>query len=277
MDTIMRRWLNFMVEGAACAATLDLPEGAAHPHGLLIVSGGNEIRTGAHRGMARLAAAVAAAGHPVWRFDRRGVGDSEGENGGFEASAADTTAAAKAFRAACPAMTRVTALGNCDAASALALHHRGSAIDGLLLANPWLIDAPGDAGQAIALPPAAAIRARYAARLRDPAQWLRLLSGGVDLGKLLRGLRSAQGAPTPGPLAMRLAGAMGGAAVPVTVLLAAKDGTAQAFAAAWRDAAFAEARNKARVATVDSASHGFADDVARAWLEAQVLAALRAS
>ena len=49
----MRRWLSFAVEGADCAATID---DAAGTHGLLIVSGGNETRAGAHRGMARLAA-----------------------------------------------------------------------------------------------------------------------------------------------------------------------------------------------------------------------------
>ncbi len=46
--------------------------------GLLIVSGGNEVRAGAFAGQARLAAEIAAAGHPVFRFDRRGVGDSTG-------------------------------------------------------------------------------------------------------------------------------------------------------------------------------------------------------
>ena len=48
----MRRTLSFAVNGATCAATLDEAPGQ---HGLLIVSGGNEIRSGAHRGMARLA------------------------------------------------------------------------------------------------------------------------------------------------------------------------------------------------------------------------------
>lgn len=274
----MRRWLSFPVEGAACAATLDE---AAGSHGLLIVSGGNEIRSGAHRGMARLAAAVAQAGHPVLRFDRRGVGDSEGENRGFEQSGDDIAAALALFRTECPHLTHVTAFGNCDAAAALLLHRRGDGADALLLANPWTIDpadeADGDATAGDALPPPAAIRARYAAKLKDPREWLRLLRGGVDLRKLVRGLRTASAAPSATGLVAALAAGLERADCPVTVLLAAQDGTAQAFAAAWASATFASVRDKVVIETTDSASHGFADAEARAWLEAKVLAALRSA
>ena len=62
------------------AATLDSAPGTT---GLLMVSGGNEIRAGAFNGQSRLAAEIAAAGFPVFRFDRRGIGDSEGTNRGF--------------------------------------------------------------------------------------------------------------------------------------------------------------------------------------------------
>src|SRR3546814_2562851 len=48
-----------------------------------------------------------------------------------------------------------------------------------------------------ALPPAAAIRARYLARLRDPESLLRLLKGEVDLRKLLRGLSALGRKKTP--------------------------------------------------------------------------------
>ena len=267
----MRRWLSFDVEGAVCAATLDE---AAGTHGLLIVSGGNEVRSGAHRGMARLAAAVAAAGHPVLRFDRRGVGDSEASNRGFEHEGEDIAAALALFRRECPHLSRVTAFGNCDAAAALLLHHRAGGPDALLLANPWTIDTPDDAGEADALPPPAAIRARYAAKLKDPREWWRLLRGGVDLGKLVKGLRSASTAPVATGLVGQLAGALAQIDCPVTVLLASRDGTAQAFAAAWGSAAFAGVRRKAVVEVIDSGSHGFADAEARTWLEARGLGAL---
>src|SRR3546814_5025865 len=82
--------------------------------GLLIVSGGNELRSGAHRGMAKLAARLARDGFPVFRFDRRGVGDSEGENGGFLSSGPDIAEAVAAFLRASPGLRRIVALGNCD-------------------------------------------------------------------------------------------------------------------------------------------------------------------
>ena len=253
------------------AVTLDEAPGKA---GLLIVSGGNEIRSGAHRGMARLAAAVAAAGYPVLRFDRRGVGDSEGENRGFEHSGEDIAAALALFREICPHLTRVTAFGNCDAATALLLHHRRGGPDALLLANPWTIDAPLGEGEANALPPPAAIRARYIAKLKDPREWVRLLRGGVDLRKLVRGLRSARRTAPASNLAERLRQAMGWIDVPISVLIAARDTTATAFMAHWQTT-FRNECDNIWLQSLDSASHGFADVEARTWLEKRMLEALR--
>src|SRR3546814_21064468 len=57
-------------------------------------------------------------------------------------------------------------------------------LDALILANPWTYEgSEDDESDAPALPPAAAIRARYLARLRDPTSLLRLLKGEVDLKK----------------------------------------------------------------------------------------------
>src|SRR3546814_2203618 len=136
MGQDMRHQLNFGCEGAALAASVDDARGS---NGLLIVSGGNGIRSGAHRGMAMLAQRVAAAGHPVFRFDRRGIGDSEGANGGFESSGPDIVAAIAAFREAAPHVARVIGFGNCDAASALLLP-QPLVLDGLTVANPWTSD-----------------------------------------------------------------------------------------------------------------------------------------
>ncbi|MEQ8312066.1 MAG: hydrolase 1, exosortase A system-associated [Sphingopyxis sp.] len=228
----MRHQLNFACEGATLAASLDNAPGAA---GLLIVSGGNEIRSGAHRGMAMLAARVAAAGYPVFRFDRRGIGDSEGANGGFEGSGADIAAAVAAFRNAAPQLARIVAFGNCDAASALLLH-QPLPVDALILANPWTYEAAAEAApeDEPALPPAAAIRARYLSRLTDPKSLLRLLRGEVDFAKLRRGLsalRQPKSAAPPGSLAARIDEAAARVTIPATLLLATGDRTAQAFVA----------------------------------------------
>lgn len=264
----MRTALTFACDGVRLAATLDAAAGTT---GLLIVSGGNEIRCGAHRGMAMLAARMAAAGYPVLRFDRRGIGDSEGENGGFESSRDDIVAALGAFRAACPAVSRVVAFGNCDAASALALH-QPLAVDALVLANPWTIAT--DAGDDTrALPPAAAIRARYWQRLRDPASLMRLLRGQIDMGKLASGVAAlAGGTPPPTDLADRVVKAIAAAPQPVAVLLARGDRTAQAFAADWSGVDEA-VRMRVAVHELASASHSFVGDDGD-WLAQQILTAL---
>ena len=100
------------------AGTLDTAPGTS---GLLIVSGGNELRSGAFSGQSQLAAKIAKAGFPVFRFDRRGIGDSEGENRGYQKSSKDIRSAIEAFRAIAPQVDRVVGFGNCDAASALML------------------------------------------------------------------------------------------------------------------------------------------------------------
>lgn len=263
----MRHQLSVPCDGAALAASLDEAPGTT---GLLIISGGNEVRSGAHRGMAALAARVAAAGHPVFRFDRRGVGDSEGINGGFEASGPDIAAAITAFRQAAPQVIRIVAFGNCDAASALLLH-QPLALDALILANPWTYEGDDDstAGEP-ALPPAPAIRARYAARLSDPESLLRLLKGQIDLGKLARGLWALGRPKAPaasGGLAAQVDAAMAGLTCPAIILLATGDRTAQAFIDNCRP-------GDIPIEQLDSPSHSFAGADAE-WLTDRILAALR--
>lgn len=269
MGARVRSLIAFPCAGETLAGTLDAAPGAT---GLLIVSGGNELRMGAHRGMALLAAEIATAGHPVFRFDRRGIGDSTGENRGFERSADDIAAAAAAFRAAQPQLTRLIGFGNCDAATALALFHRHAGLDALVLANPWVVEPQGD------LPPPAAIRAHYAERLRDPQQWLRLLRGGVNIGKLFKGLKSVSAKPDEGSsaLSIRFTEALKSSAVPATILLARGDNTAIAFHDAWvkLDPAM---RPAAPIETCDTDSHSFARAADKAWLKKRLVEALRDS
>jgi exosortase A-associated hydrolase 1 len=246
----MRRLLSFPCEGATLAATLDEASGNA---GLLIISGGNEIRIGAHRGMAKLAGDVAAAGYPVFRFDRRGIGDSEGENGEFRSSAPDIAAAITAFRAVCPRVTRVIAFGNCDAASALLLH-RPAGIAAHVLSNIWVIERPDE------LPPPAAIRARYAERLKDPKAWIGLFTGAINIRKLIGGLMRIAKPQPPSSLTQDVAAGLAAVSGPVTIVLAEQDGTAIAFADSWTGPAFATARARSDIAIkkIDSGSHSFA-------------------
>ena len=150
-----RRHLTFLCEGDRLAATLD--EGA-NATGLLLVTGGNEIRSGAFSGQAALAASLAGQGYPVFRFDRRGIGDSEGTNRSFRDEGADIAAALTAFRDAAPNVERVVGFGNCDAASALMLAG-GGGCDALVLSNPWTIKDAEEDGESDATPPARSARA----------------------------------------------------------------------------------------------------------------------
>lgn len=254
----MRELIAFPCADDTLIGTLDDADGTT---GLLIVSGGNELRCGAHRGMALLASELAAAGVPVFRFDRRGIGDSDGVNHGYQDSGPDIAAAIGTFRALAPQVTRVVGFGNCDAATALALFHRDAGIDALVLANPWV----GDEGDA--LPPASAIRSHYAGRLRDPRQWLRALSGGINIAKAIKGLRkaSAKSSEPSNPIAARMAVAM--VDTPRTILLAQRDNTAIRFEDAWRESDTIHRR--------DTDSHSFARPGDGEWLREQILTVIR--
>lgn len=256
-----RLHLTFACEDWTLAGTIDTAPGSS---GLLIVSGGNEIRSGAFSGQAQLAARIARAGFPVFRFDRRGVGDSDGENRGFRKSRKDIQAALAAFRAMAPQMERVVGFGNCDAASALMLAS-GAGCDALVLSNPWTIE-----GASSTAPPPAAVRARYAAKLKDPTELARLVAGKVDLRKLAKGLlQAARRDQRPGSLALEMAQGLSHFEGPASIVLAAADRTAQAFESAWD-------RTDERVARCPGATHAWVEPEARDWLDKRILEMLRA-
>lgn len=269
----MRRMIGFDCAGDRLVGTLDLGD---KPTGLLIVSGGNEIRSGAHGGQNAMAAHFAASGHSVLRYDRRGIGDSEGTNGGFENSGPDIAAAVAAFGQLVPTMSRIVAFGNCDAAAALALFHDGLGIDHLLLANPWVIEVQAEHDDAPTPPSAAAVRARYWARLKNPRSLVDLLTGKINLRKLAGGLARAAKNEAPSGLAARIAAALSVSHAPVALLIAERDTTAMAFMAAWKNPVFERVRlrDTVQLASLPSASHSFADAQAQQWLYQHVKAAL---
>lgn len=262
-----RHSLTFGCGSLTLAATLDTAPGRT---GLLIVSGGNEVRSGAFGGQANMAARIAEAGFPVFRFDRRGVGDSEGENRGFRKSAKDIACALDAFRAMAPHVGRVVAFGNCDAASALMLAS-GAGCDVLVLSNPWTIEQDDSASEGdAAAPPPAAIRARYIEKLKNPREVMRLVSGGVNLRKLSNGvIRALRAAPPPSSLAQDMAQGLARFSGEVRILLATADRTAQVFETAWDS-------SDLRIRRCEGAGHAYVEPQHRDWLEAQILSALRA-
>jgi exosortase A-associated hydrolase 1 len=217
----MRRLLTVECEGALLGATLDEGAGAPRSAGLLMVTGGTQTRIGSHRMYERLARHLTAAGYASLRFDRRGVGDSEGEDPGFRGSGPDIAAAAAAFRNEARQVDRIFGFGLCDGATALALHGAAASLDGLILVNPWLVEA--EAGT----PAPAALRSHYRDRLLSFEGWKKLVTGAVDLRKLAAGLRRST-ATAASPLAADAAAAMRAKRLPCAVVLADRDATAVA-------------------------------------------------
>lgn len=257
-----RMALTFECQGRRCGATLDEAAGRT---GLLIVSGGNEVRAGAFNGQARLAAALASAGFPVFRFDRRGIGDSEGENRGFRRSRKDIAAALAAFRAIAPRVERVVGFGNCDAASALMLAG-GEDFDALILSNPWTIDDDEDDHTTSS----AEVRSRYADKLKNPREVVRLLTGKVDLGKLARGLAQATRAKAaPSTLTEELRAGLSAFGGPVQILIAERDRTGQLFAERWD-------KGDTRILRCGGADHSYSSEEGQKWLLDRILEVLRA-
>jgi exosortase A-associated hydrolase 1 len=253
---LTRGFPTFACEGATLHATLDPAAGAT---GLLIVSGGNEIRAGTWAGQAQLAARIAARGFPTLRFDRRGVGDSDGPNLGFRHSAPDIRAAIAAFRAAQPHLTHIAALGNCDAASALMLAN-GAGADALILANPWTFADDDGAAR-----PVQALRAHYRQRLANRAALARLLTGKISLPALIASLRRTLApAPPPSALAQDIANGLARFAGQAALLIAERDRTGQAFLGTWN-------KGDPRLRICPGASHSFVEPESQVWLENQII------
>lgn len=260
----MRRLLTFPCGEALLSGSLDEAEGAT---GVLMVTGGTQLRTGSHRMYERLAYTLTRKGFPCLRYDRRGVGDSSGDDPGYRDSEADLLAAAEAFRTEAPGVERLIGFGLCDGATALALFGAGAGLGGLILVNPWLVEA--EAGE---MAPAA-VRSHYRERLLSGEAWKRLLTGGVNIRKLVGGLKQAGGA-TDSSLADEAALGLVAARCPVALILATGDGTAIAAAAEVQKGSFDGLIGWTR--EVDTDSHTFARPGDEAKLEEAVLAAIEA-
>lgn len=265
----MRRHLSFDCKGDRLVGTLDEAGGKT---GLFIVSGGNEIRSGAHRGQAMLAQALAEQGFPIFRFDRRGIGDSEGINQGFENSADDIAAALACFRREAE-MERIVVYGNCDAATALALHANRHSIDVFILSNPWVIEE----ASGITHSPKQ-LRQRYLAKLRSPKAIWQFLTSATDFKKLGAGLKTAASAsPAPAPLAEKMLAALDVFTGDVHFFIASRDRTAQIFAESLDGPAYSGLRQSDRchVHICDTNGHSYARATDQQWLTDNILAIVK--
>jgi exosortase A-associated hydrolase 1 len=249
MGGAMRRLLTFSCQGRSLAASLDGADGRI---GVLMVTGGTQIRTGSHRMYERLAVALANGGYPCFRFDRRGVGDSEGTDPGFRGSAPDVGAALEAFRRECPGLEQVAGFGLCDGATALVLFGQELGLDTLILANPWFVETEEN------VPSPLAIRHHYRERLTSREGWRRLFTGRVSLSKAIRGLARIAAPSEASALARQVAEALE-KAPPATLIVSRSDATGATAEALWnsRDFSSAKGRHPAPI-PIASDSHTFA-------------------
>ena len=236
--------------------------GAGGDLGVLVVVGGPQYRAGSHRQFTLLARHLAAAGLPVLRFDARGMGDSSGAQRSFEALHDDVAAAIDALCAARPAVRRVALWGLCDGASAalLYLHQTQDArVVALCLLNPWVRSA-----QTLAR---THVKHYYLSRLRQPAFWRKLASGGVAwqaLAGLWANVRQASakaGAGTARHAALtyqqQMAAAWARFTGPTLLLMSERDLTAQEFDehsrsdVAWQQALQTRPPQRVRLANAD--------------------------
>lgn len=172
--------LVFNCEGKALVGLLHKPHGAIQETGVVIVVGGPQYRAGSHRQFVSLASSLARHGVPVFRFDFRGMGDSEGEHPGFIGLDSDIRCAIDTFVQA-TGLHKVVIWGLCDAATAAVTYAPGDErVVGLVLANPWVYSPEGSAR--------AYLRYYYIQRLFSRTFWNKVLAGKFNLAGSVRSI-----------------------------------------------------------------------------------------
>ncbi len=200
--------------------------------GVIVVVGGPQYRVGSHRQFVILARCLASAGHPVLRFDYRGMGDSGGAVQSFEAVEDDIATAIDALQAACPEVDRVVLWGLCDGASASVLYCGAThdvRVAGLCLLNPWV---RSDATLA-----RTHLKHYYTSRLLEAAFWRKLLLGKIGwkraITDFLGNIKEARGQAKMNtqvePFQSRMATALRHFSGSILLLLSAEDYTAKEF------------------------------------------------
>jgi uncharacterized protein len=159
---------------------LTLPEHAAS-RGVLILVGGPQYRAGSHRQFTLLARQLASNGIPVFRFDFRGMGDSEGDARTFENVEDDVRYAIDRLFAEIPSLSELVILGLCDAASAASFYAcQDRRVTGLVLLNPWVRTEEGSAR--------VYLKHYYTSRIFERELWRKIWSGNFNYAGSIRSL-----------------------------------------------------------------------------------------
>jgi exosortase A-associated hydrolase 1 len=269
MSAPAERCLVFQCEGAELLGILHEPAAQAGRIGVMIVVGGPQYRVGSHRQFVLMARSFARSGLPVFRFDYRGMGDSDGATRTFESVDADLRAAIDVFVAQRPELQGVVLCGLCDAASATLMYGANDRrIRGLVLMNPWVRTTAGEAR--------AYLRHYYLRRLVQPSFWRKVLTGGFNPFKSARELAGTVGqagaAPAALPYIERMLAGLRAFMGPVLVLISEHDLTAREFVdlcagdRGWRAATTAP---HVKLIRLDGADHTFSSRAALEKASAQ--------
>jgi len=244
--------ISFTCEGDELMAVLHRGNGATRRGFVIVVAGGPQYRAGAHRQFVTLARKLAARGHPVLRFDLRGMGDSGGVYEGYQQSEPDIRAAVDALIAAQPEVDEVVLFGECESASGILFYaYKDPRVKGIALVNPWVRTEEGRA-QVI-------IKHYYVDRLMSRNFWRKVGSGKFSpresllsffkvLGSYAQGRRNnAKAAAASGqedisalPLPLKTAAGLRRFRGPVMILMSGRDLIAREFdevtesSEAWR-------------------------------------------
>lgn len=255
---IDQRALRFHCHGASLVGVVDIPERPL-PRGVLVVADSAQYRVGSHRQFTLLSRLLAARGIPVMRFDRRGMGDSEGEPRAFDAIDEDVRAAMKEYFIQVPEMKEIVILGLGDSALAAALYApTDDRVCALVLLNPLPAPLAAEGGEP---------QRHYLARLGEAAFWKRIAAGKIDLVAGAAALRHNLRLPAEerrAALPRRIASSLAAFNGRLLLVLGGEDGPAHRFA---RQLARRQARF--RCIEVAHADHAFASS---AWREEVAIA-----
>jgi exosortase A-associated hydrolase 1 len=245
--------------------------------GVVVITGGPQYRVGSHRQFVSLARQLASNGYPVLRFDYRGMGDSEGEQRGFDAVSHDIAAAIDVLQVK-TGVRRTVLWGLCDGASAALMYlddKPDRRIAGLVLLNPWVRSQASLARTHV--------KHYYVERLRQRDFWAKAARGGVlwqAFTELLKNVRLAFIARRNGAargFQQRMAAGWNDFEGPVLLLLSELDYTAREFTEysagddAWKLAMQRRPEQRVILADADhtcssAISQRQAEDATIAWL-----------
>lgn len=149
---------------------------------VLMVVGGPQTRIGSHRLYVQLARFLCAQGVAVFRFDYAGVGDSEEEWSGYKFAGPSITAAIDFLVKEIPLLDEVILWSLCDGATASVLfgQHEPHRIAGMILCNPYLHSASGQAQTVL--------RHYYAKRILEKNFWQKVLALRLNVRESLASL-----------------------------------------------------------------------------------------